>query len=90
MSAHRPRLHTYTVVGVWINDAAVVAGVIPGIHPLLDSGPDETDVALGEYQRWAMSETATSPAEAEAMAVQHIEAYDSRPRPPLSLQEETP
>lgn len=78
---------TYTIVGVWINDAAVVAGVLLGSHPLLDSGPDETDVAAGLYQRWAMVEEATSPDEAETMAVQHIEAHGYEPRQPISLQE---
>jgi hypothetical protein len=67
----------YTVYGLWISDAAVVAAVVLGDHPAVDSqdlsqefdsGPDS------QLQRWAEPVDASDPGEAEVMAIQHIEA----------------
>ncbi len=71
--ANNQPLTTYTVIGVWANDAAVVAGVVVGTVKLVDSFEPEND---GDFGRWAVVVEATSPDEAETMAITSIEAQE--------------
>lgn len=64
---------TYTVIGVWVNDAAMVAGVVEGTIQLVDSFTPDND---GDFGRWSEIVDATSPNEAEAMAIASIEAQE--------------
>jgi len=64
---------TYTVIGVWANDSAVVAGVVEGTVRLVDTFVPEND---GDFSRWAEVVEATTPDEAEAMAITSIEAQE--------------
>ena len=54
---------TYSVIGLYIDDEPVIAGVIEGEHPCVDSDPG------GEFQRWATTVEAGTPEEAETEAL---------------------
>ena len=58
---------TYSVIGVWVDDQPVVAGVVEGVHVCVDN-PSGRDEAL----RWATVVTALSPDEAEVEAVREV------------------
>lgn len=56
---------TYTVIGIYLHDEPLVAGVIRGEHNCIDSGgPME-----GDGQRWATSVKARDWRQAEKLAV---------------------
>lgn len=58
----------YTVIGIYLHDSPLVAGVIRGEHPCCDSGgPVE-----GDGQRWATSVEARSWRQAEKLAITEI------------------
>jgi hypothetical protein len=60
----------YTVIGLWLRQQPVVAGVIEGEHNCVDSsgGDPYSD------GRWATSVEAKDPDEAEELAVEEMEA----------------
>lgn len=57
---------TYTVIGLWIDNELVVAGVADGDVPMVDNGPDASE---RDYQRYAETFEATGPDEAEQLAI---------------------
>jgi hypothetical protein len=60
-------LYGYTVIGLWIGDEPIVAGVIEGDHPMVDAA------GIGdEYQRWATHVYAEDAESAEAYAVEEM------------------
>jgi len=59
----------YTVIGLWVEDEPVVAGVIEGEHPAVDSDPFDSRFR----GRWMTSVDAEGPAEAEIAAVAELE-----------------
>ena len=59
-------MSTYTVIGLWIDDELVIAGVVEGDVPVVDNGPDAGD----GYQRYAQPVEADSPDDAERVALE--------------------
>ena len=57
----------YTVIGLWLNDEPVVAGVIEGEHNCVDTGDGD---------RWATPVEADDPDKAEVAAVLEMEGGD--------------
>jgi hypothetical protein len=65
-----PKPGTWTVIGVWVEDQAIVTGTIPGTHPVY--GGDDYDAF--PQGCWATSATAPDPDTAESMAVDEMMA----------------
>lgn len=57
-----PTKQTYTVIGVYVDNQPVVAGVIEGDHKCVDRDP-------GPFERWADPIEANDPVEAEHTAL---------------------
>lgn len=63
----------WTVIGLWLEDVPVVAGVVAGLHEV-EGGDDCSDWDF--RGPWATSVTASSVEEAESGAVQEMLAWD--------------
>lgn len=58
---------TYTVIGVYVDNQPVVAGVIEGDHKCVDAS--FADQAAWPFERWADPIEANDPVEAERTAL---------------------
>lgn len=63
-AARPPQPSSFTVIGLWINDVPVVAGVAEGTNNVVDEEPHGAP-----YQRWATTVEATNVEQAERVAV---------------------